>query len=212
MACLVISINGSLFSNCRETCHLRHASLHSTHDSFCLEPEDSHTMCFLHLAFRGMMSSAATSAITSISHYAVPQKEAQYTSPLRIFSINAKRHSLFFSFTHAMHADRLYCTVGVHPTRCKEIEDSCQGPEAYWDALRVLLKAHAADGKIVAVGECGLDYDRYSFPRLLLTSDYRCHTHKYAQNIQRHLSCCFLEVYLTHVGLGLENPIACAAS
>ncbi|KAL0028033.1 hypothetical protein WJX77_001856 [Trebouxia sp. C0004] len=57
--------------------------------------------------------------------------------------------------------DRLYCTVGVHPTRCKEIEDSSQGPEAYWDALRVLLTA--ADGKIVAVGECGLDYDRLEF-------------------------------------------------
>lgn len=57
-------------------------------------------------------------------------------------------------------ADRLYCTVGVHPTRCKEIEDSPQGPEAYWDALKVLLKTNAAEGKIVAVGECGLDYDR----------------------------------------------------
>lgn len=59
--------------------------------------------------------------------------------------------------------DRLYCTIGVHPTRCKEIEDSSQGPEAYWDALRVLLKAHAADDKVVAVGECGLDYDRLEF-------------------------------------------------
>ncbi len=83
--------------------------------------------------------------------------------------IIANMRSLFFSFTTAMPADRLYCTVGVHPTRCKEIEDSSQGPEAYWDALRVLLKAHAADGKIVAVGECGLDYDRYTLPCLLLT-------------------------------------------
>ncbi len=69
-----------------------------------------------------------------------------------------------------MPADCLYCTVGVHPTRCKEIEDSPQGPEAYWDALRVMLKAHAADGKIVAIGECGLDYDRYTLARLLLTT------------------------------------------
>ena len=59
-----------------------------------------------------------------------------------------------------LYAERLFCTVGVHPTRCQEIEDSPQGPEVYWDALRVLLKNHAASGKIVAVGECGLDYDR----------------------------------------------------
>lgn len=72
-----------------------------------------------------------------------------------------------------MPADRLYCTIGVHPTRCKEIEDSSQGPEAYWDALRVLLKAHAADDKVVAVGECGLDYDRCTFPCLLLTTSPR---------------------------------------
>ena len=57
-------------------------------------------------------------------------------------------------------AERLFCTIGVHPTRCKEIEESPQGPEAYWDALRVLLKNNAGKGKIVAIGECGLDYDR----------------------------------------------------
>ena len=60
------------------------------------------------------------------------------------------------------YAERLYCTVGVHPTRCQEIEDSPDGPEAYWDALKVLLKASAPSGKVVAVGECGLDYDRCS--------------------------------------------------
>lgn len=59
--------------------------------------------------------------------------------------------------------ERLFCTIGVHPTRCKEIEESPQGPEAYWDALRVLLKNNAGKGKIVAIGECGLDYDRTEF-------------------------------------------------
>ena len=60
-----------------------------------------------------------------------------------------------------LHAERLFCTVGVHPTRCKEIEDSPQGPDAYWDALNVLLQDNKASAKIVAIGECGLDYDRY---------------------------------------------------
>lgn len=50
--------------------------------------------------------------------------------------------------------------MGVHPTRCKEIEESSQGPDAYWDALRILLQDNQNTGKIVAIGECGLDYDR----------------------------------------------------
>lgn len=61
------------------------------------------------------------------------------------------------------HAERLYCTVGVHPTRCQEIEDGPDGPEAYWDALKLLLKDSAPSGKVVAVGECGLDYDRFAY-------------------------------------------------
>lgn len=49
----------------------------------------------------------------------------------------------------------------MHPTRCKEIENSPQGPDAYWDALKGLLQDNKASAKIVAIGECGLDYDRY---------------------------------------------------
>lgn len=57
-------------------------------------------------------------------------------------------------------AERLYCTLGVHPTRCQEIEDSPDGPEGYWNSLKALLKDSLASGKVVAIGECGLDYDR----------------------------------------------------
>lgn len=61
-------------------------------------------------------------------------------------------------------AERLYCTLGVHPTRCQEIEDSPEGPEGYWSSLKALLKESLASGKVVAIGECGLDYDRYYSP------------------------------------------------
>jgi len=59
------------------------------------------------------------------------------------------------------HAD-LYVTVGVHPTRCTEFEkEEGGGPEAYFNNLLELIKNN--EGKVVAVGEFGLDYDRTQF-------------------------------------------------
>lgn len=54
-----------------------------------------------------------------------------------------------------------YSTVGVHPTRCGEFEAHPEGAEAYMGALADLIRRGA--GKVVAVGECGLDYDRTQF-------------------------------------------------
>ncbi|XP_019424739.1 PREDICTED: putative deoxyribonuclease TATDN1 [Lupinus angustifolius] len=57
---------------------------------------------------------------------------------------------------------RLFCTVGVHPTRCTEFEESGD-PEKHFQALVSLAKEGIQKGKVVAVGECGLDYDRLHF-------------------------------------------------
>ncbi|XP_022744868.1 putative deoxyribonuclease TATDN1 isoform X1 [Durio zibethinus] len=57
---------------------------------------------------------------------------------------------------------RLFCTVGVHPTRCKEFEESGD-PEKHFQALLALAKEGIQKGKVVAIGECGLDYDRLHF-------------------------------------------------
>ncbi|KAM3738086.1 hypothetical protein ACB098_09G107000 [Castanea mollissima] len=57
---------------------------------------------------------------------------------------------------------RLFCTVGVHPTRCKEFEENGD-PEKHFQALLSLAKEGIEKGKVVAIGECGLDYDRLHF-------------------------------------------------
>ncbi|GAA5800435.1 hypothetical protein HPULCUR_005865 [Helicostylum pulchrum] len=49
---------------------------------------------------------------------------------------------------------------GCHPTRCSEFEEYKDGPQAYYDEL---LKVATSSKTVVAIGECGLDYDRLHF-------------------------------------------------
>lgn len=59
---------------------------------------------------------------------------------------------------------RLFSTVGVHPTRCGEFAKNDEGgAEPYLDALMELARDGQKTGKVVAIGECGLDYDRLHF-------------------------------------------------
>ncbi|XP_017835958.1 putative deoxyribonuclease TATDN1 isoform X2 [Drosophila busckii] len=62
------------------------------------------------------------------------------------------------ALTLAAKDERLYTTVGTHPTRCSEFLPS---PEQYFEDLHSRIKANPQ--KVVAVGECGLDYDRLHF-------------------------------------------------
>ncbi|CAO3660474.1 unnamed protein product [Rhizopus stolonifer] len=53
----------------------------------------------------------------------------------------------------------LYSTVGCHPTRCSEFEEHPGGPEVYYEELLKLVQSES----VIAIGECGLDYDRLQF-------------------------------------------------
>ncbi|XP_055837070.1 deoxyribonuclease TATDN1 [Episyrphus balteatus] len=54
--------------------------------------------------------------------------------------------------------DRLFTTIGCHPTRCNEFVSN---PEEYYNNLCTKIKENSS--KVIAVGECGLDYDRLHF-------------------------------------------------
>ena len=66
---------------------------------------------------------------------------------------------------------RLFCTVGVHPTRCSEFEEHPEGSEAYMAALLDVILEGQHLGKVVAIGEMGLDYDR-CYPGLDATNRF----------------------------------------
>lgn len=61
----------------------------------------------------------------------------------------------------------LFCTVGCHPTRCTEFSEN---PNDYLSGLKKLFEENGS--KIVAVGECGLDYDRLHFCDKLIQLEY----------------------------------------
>lgn len=74
-------------------------------------------------------------------------------------SLHESREALELARQHG-----LYATVGCHPTRSGEFESFKAGPEAYLEKLDELIASHLeGKGRVVAVGECGLDYDRTRF-------------------------------------------------
>ena len=73
-------------------------------------------------------------------------------------SNSCKAISLYLIISFSLISARLFATVGCHPTRCK---DFLPDAEAYLQSLRDLISKNA--DKVVAIGECGLDYDRLNF-------------------------------------------------
>eukprot|EP01083_Nonionella_stella_P076192 207483_1 len=64
-----------------------------------------------------------------------------------------------FTAAHPKAQPSLYSTVGIHPTRMLAFEKEKGGPECLTEKLLQIAKG----GNVVAIGECGLDYDRVQF-------------------------------------------------
>jgi TatD DNase family protein len=64
------------------------------------------------------------------------------------------------SFELSKKSPKFFCTVGVHPCRVKEIE-AYPSQEKYIEELENEIKIYKE--KCVAIGECGLDYDRFEY-------------------------------------------------
>ena len=87
-------------------------------------------------------------------------------------SLEESREAIRFAEAHG---ERVFCTVGVHPTRCLSFEQREDGTHAstederdtlataHLEALREEMRRGQETGKVVAIGECGLDYDREEF-------------------------------------------------
>ena len=58
--------------------------------------------------------------------------------------------------------DELYSTVGIHPTRSLALADPIDATNII-QGLRTCILDGKSDGRVVALGECGLDYDRLHF-------------------------------------------------
>ena len=94
-------------------------------------------------------------------------ERAAATGVVKMIGVSGSLEDSRQSIEVASQHDNIFASVGVHPTRCNEFEESGD-PQAHLDALKQLVlsdkaEAGAQAANVVAIGEIGLDYDREQF-------------------------------------------------
>ncbi|KAF9453874.1 hypothetical protein P691DRAFT_853750 [Macrolepiota fuliginosa MF-IS2] len=83
-------------------------------------------------------------------------------------SLRESRHAVELAKEHGF-----YATVGCHPTRTTDFEKHKSGPEGYLKSLEDLISANlTGPGRVVAIGELGLDYDRTHHAPINIQKEY----------------------------------------
>jgi TatD DNase family protein len=67
------------------------------------------------------------------------------------------------AFKAAKRSRDFFCTIGVHPCRATECYKDEGGPNIYFGMLENFLRYCGNRRKFMAIGECGLDYDRLQY-------------------------------------------------
>ncbi|CAI2373901.1 unnamed protein product [Moneuplotes crassus] len=68
------------------------------------------------------------------------------------------------SYDLATKSEDYFMTIGVHPCRATEVYKDEGTVETYHEKIEKTIEEHFVDkSKLVAVGECGLDYDRFHY-------------------------------------------------
>ena len=79
------------------------------------------------------------------------------------------REDARISYEMSLKSEHFYSTIGIHPCRAtepykklKEPEQRQQALESYFKEIQSFIE-QSQPGKIIAIGECGLDYDRLEY-------------------------------------------------
>ena len=116
------------------------------------------------------------------------------------------------SYNIAKMNENYYSTIGVHPCRAAEPAKEKQTIEEYFNHIDKFLEEKIGEGKVVAIGECGLDYDRLNFanketqlqvfpPHFDLANKYKLPMYLHCRNTHGDfLSIYYIYIYIYRIG------------
>lgn len=67
------------------------------------------------------------------------------------------------SYKLSKQSDDFFMTIGCHPCRANETVENGMTPELYSKKIEETIESFEDKSKLVAIGECGLDYDRLNY-------------------------------------------------